>query len=349
MMNYIQKEISLLRTSWADKRNPNKRNIETFLRDRDTWSIPQLACTHKLGRSSPSASLFILRPTACCNLHVLPACSWAWWFSPHHTTHQVTCTSRVLCYLRSLTRRLGDKSNDESDLPKRVDQCYSLILDGASRSQPPESTEDAKSESLIPRPNDKRSEHNDPVPPRGEKKVHSPFSKYFVTFTRSNGTLAVFLGVVFCVQMKMLLQNSNIFKSQREFSTSRKCNGPVIWDTVNTIKASVGDYAFSWVYWLAHGFYHLAIDGLYVKWVLYFHHLAIRRPGANWSNICTIRRAEEGWLGGLIVKSRVIATWETMLPIATVSRFLFNTIFNPFSSKRYGEMYFGETKKFRTW
>lgn len=158
-----------------------------------------------------------------------------------------------------------------------------------------------------------------------------------------------FLGSSFVCKWRCSCKIRNIFKSQREFSTSRKCKGPVIWDTVNTIKASVGDYEFSWVYWLAHGFYHLAIDGLYVKWVLYFHHLAIRRPGANWSNICTIRRAEEGWLRGLIVKSRVIATWETMLPIATVSRFLSNTIFNPFSSKRYGEMYFGETKNFRAW
>lgn len=91
-------------------------------------------------------------------------------FHPTTLPDQVTCTSRVLCYLRSLTRRLGDKSNDESDLPKRVDQCYSLILDGASRSQPPESTEDAKSEALIPRPNDKRSEHNDPCTAKGRKK-----------------------------------------------------------------------------------------------------------------------------------------------------------------------------------
>lgn len=75
-----------------------------------------------------------------------------------------------------------------------VDQSYSLILDGASQSQPPQSTEDADSESLIPRPNDKRSEHNDPVPPRGDEKVHSPLSKYFVTSTRQMGHGQYFLG-----------------------------------------------------------------------------------------------------------------------------------------------------------
>lgn len=130
---------------------------------------------------------------------------------------QVTCTSRVLRYLRSLTRRLGDKSNEESDLPKRVDQCYSWILDGASRSQLPESTEDA--DYLVPMTNDQKTKT---LYRQGE-------TKRFIRPLASLLPVKCDIGSIswgrLYVQMNLVLQNSDIFKPQREFSTSKKCNG----------------------------------------------------------------------------------------------------------------------------
>lgn len=60
-----------------------------------------------------------------------------------------------------------------------------------------------------------------------------------------------------------------------------------------------------------------------------------------------LRGVEEDWLGGLIVKSRVVAIWETILPITrecvSVS-IQYN--FQPSLFQPCREMYFGETKIF---